>query len=127
MAPPGNAWSAADLDRISRSEEVQVAPRLADGSLRPFTTIWLVEVGDDLYVRSARGVGSGWWRRATASGSGRIRVGDFERDVAFESATDLNEDVDRAYHRKYDRYGPRIVGTVVGAEAQPTTLRVRPG
>jgi hypothetical protein len=124
MATPGKVWSPADLDQIDRSEEIQVAPRRTDGSLQSYVTIWVVEVGDDLFVRSARGVESNWWRRATASGSGRIRAGDIERDVVFEAATDLNVEVDRAYHRKYDRYGERIVGTVVGASAQPTTLRV---
>ena len=34
-----------------------------------------------------------------------------------------------AYHAKYDRYGPSIVGTVVSAEAVVSTLRLvpRPG
>jgi hypothetical protein len=126
MASPSEAWNAADLDRIGRSEEIRVAPRRPDGSLRPFVTIWVVEVGDDVYVRSARGVESGWWRRATASRSGRVRVGELEQDVSFEPATDMNDEVDRAYHRKYDRYGARVVGTVVGDEAHPTTLRLLP-
>lgn len=126
MADTDKHWSEAALDRIDRVEEMQVAPHRADGSLRPFVTIWVVEVGNDLYVRSARGVQSSWWRQATASGTGRIRVGDFEREVAFEPAPEMNDEVDRAYHRKYDRYGPRIVGTVVGDGAHPTTLRLLP-
>jgi hypothetical protein len=126
MASSSETWNAADLDRIGRSEELQVSSHRADSSLRPFITIWVVEVGDDLYVRSARGVGSRWWRRATASGTGRIRAGDVEREVAFEPATEINDDVDRAYHRKYNRYGPTVVGTVVGPGAHPTTLRLVP-
>jgi hypothetical protein len=31
-----------------------------------------------------------------------------------------------AYHAKYDRYGPAIVGSVVSAEAVRSTLRVEP-
>ena len=31
-----------------------------------------------------------------------------------------------AYHEKYDRYGPSIVGTVVSAESATTTLRLLP-
>ncbi len=31
-------------------------------------------------------------------------------------------DIDAAYHSKYDRYGPRIVGSVVGPDAEAVTL-----
>jgi hypothetical protein len=34
--------------------------------------------------------------------------------------------VTAAYHEKYDRYGPSIVGTVVSAESATTTLRLVP-
>ena len=34
--------------------------------------------------------------------------------------------VDAAYHAKYDRYGPQIVGTVTGPKAGPVTLRLDP-
>ena len=31
-----------------------------------------------------------------------------------------------AYHAKYDRYGPRIVGSVVGPNAEAVTIRLVP-
>jgi hypothetical protein len=31
-----------------------------------------------------------------------------------------------AYHAKYDRYGPGIVGSVVGPEAYAVTIRLVP-
>jgi threonine dehydrogenase-like Zn-dependent dehydrogenase len=34
--------------------------------------------------------------------------------------------VDAAYHAKYDRYGPRIVGSVTGPDAYPVTVRLVP-
>jgi threonine dehydrogenase-like Zn-dependent dehydrogenase len=34
--------------------------------------------------------------------------------------------VPQAHHAKYDRYGPAIVGTVVGAKAAPVTIRLVP-
>jgi hypothetical protein len=50
-----------------------------------------------------------------------------ERDVTFaEAAPDANPGIDAAYHAKYDRYGAAIVGTVVGDEAAPVTIRVLP-
>jgi hypothetical protein len=82
---------------------------------------------DDVYVRSARGPSNGWFRRAVASGHGRVRAGGVERDVRFERAlAALHADVDHAYHAKYDRYGQSIVGTVVNPEASRTTLRLVP-
>ncbi len=43
-----------------------------------------------------------------------------------EPAPDVHPALDAAYHAKYDRYGPGIVGTVVGPDVVPVTLRVLP-
>jgi hypothetical protein len=120
-------WAADELTRIGDATELQVASRRSDGSLRPFVTIWVVRLGDDLYVRSAYGTDNPWFRRAKTSGEGRVRAGGVERDVTFTApAADSSADIDAAYHLKYDRYGPRIVGTVVGPHAAPGTLRLVP-
>jgi hypothetical protein len=120
-------WSAQELQRIGDATELQISSRRQDGSLRPFVTIWVVRVGNDIYVRSAYGTDNPWFRRATASGTGRIRAGGVERDVSFETAAaNAYAQIDAAYHVKYDRYGPQIVGTVVGDRAAPTTLRLVP-
>ena len=100
----GAAWSPQDLRSIGASEELQLASRRPDGSLRPFVTMWVVCAGDDLYIRSAYGPGNPWYRRATASGAGRIRAGGIERDVSFaQAAAQAQDDIDAAYHAKYDR------------------------
>ena len=79
--------------------------------------------GDDVYVRSAGGPGRPWYRRAKASGAGRIRGGGLEADVTFaEAMADAHADIDAAYHAKYDRYGLTIVGHVTDAEA--VTIRL---
>ena len=41
------------------AEELEIAASRPDGSLHRFTTIWVVRVGDDLYVRSYRGRNGG--------------------------------------------------------------------
>ena len=121
------SWSPADLDRIGDAEELRIATRRPDGSLRPYVTIWVVRADDDLYARSAHGADNPWFRRATAAGVGRIRAGGVERDVTFAAAApDAHQDIDRAYHAKYDRYGPAIVGSVVGAQAGPVTIKLLP-
>jgi hypothetical protein len=123
-------WTDDELRRVGAATELQIATRRDDGSLRPYVTIWTVRAGDHLYVRSAYGADNPWFRRATASGSGRIRAGGIERDVTFTPVSELDAAtqaaVDAAYHAKYNSYGPQIVGTVTGAHAAPVTLRLVP-
>jgi hypothetical protein len=122
-----SAWTDDDLTRIGGAEELQIASQRSDGTLRPYVAIWVVRAKDGLYVRSAYGSNNPWFRRAKAAGAGRIRTGGIERDVTFaEAAPDRHGDIDQAYHAKYDRYGPAIVGAVTGARAAPVTIRLLP-
>ena len=61
-----------------------------------------------------------WFVRALRSGTGRVRAGGLELDVVFERVT---ADLDAAYHAEYHRYGPAIVGPVLGEKA---TIRLLP-
>jgi hypothetical protein len=120
-------WTADELDRIGRAEELRLASVRGDGTLRPYVIMWVVRAGDDLYVRSAYGPDNPWYRRAKAAGAGRIRAGGVERDVSFADAdAGVHAALDEAYHAKYDRFGPAIVGTVVGDEVVPVTIRLLP-
>lgn len=119
------AWSDDELDRIGDAEALQLASTRADGSLSPYTTMWVVRAGDDIYVRSAGGPESTWYRRARASGAGRIHPGGVERDVTFaEAKADAHAAIDAAYHAKYDQYGSTIVGHVAGPAAKAVTVRL---
>jgi hypothetical protein len=121
------AWTADGLGRLGRADELAIASRRPDGSLRPFVTIWFVRVGDDVYVRSAHGYDNPWFQLALASRRGRIRAGGVERDVEFGvPGPDVVEPLHAAYHAKYDRYGPSVVATVVSPEAARSTLRLVP-
>jgi len=121
------AWTDDELRRIGSTEELELASNRPGGSFRPYVSMWVVRAGQDLYVRSAYGADNPWYRRATASGIGRIRAGAIERNVTFASTTpDAHAAIDAAYHAKYDRYGPRIVGSVVGTAAHSLTLRLVP-
>jgi hypothetical protein len=121
-------WTDDERTRIGAAEQLRLASRRPDGSLRPYVIMWVVRVGDDLYVRSAYGPDNPWYRRARASGTGRIRAGGLERDVTFADADpDVHAAIDAAYHAKYDRHGPRIVGTVVGPQVEAVTIRLLPG
>lgn len=120
-------WTNEELSRIGDAEELQLASVRNDRSLRPYVTMWVVRSGDGLYVRSAHGSDNPWYRRARASGTGRVRAGGVERDVTFAEATaDAHTAIDTAYHSKYDRYGPDIVGSVVGSAVADVTIRLVP-
>ena len=64
-------WPRDELDRVGAAEEIGLASRRGDGSLRPYVTMWAVRAGDGLYVRSAYGPDNPWYRRVIASGAGR--------------------------------------------------------
>jgi hypothetical protein len=129
------AWTSDDLDRVGGAEEPQLASRSADGTLRGFVTMWVVRAGDELYVRSAGGPDRPWYLHATPSRAGPARAGSVERYVTFTDASaDAHEAIDKAidkaidaaYHANYDRYGPAIVGSVVGPDAHRFTVRLTP-
>ena len=123
-----STWTNEQLRAIGSAEELDLASRRPDRSLRPFVTMWVVvAVGDDLYVRSAGGPGRRWYRNALASGTGRIRAAGIETDVIFTDAPDDTPPaIDDAYHATYDRYGPAIVGSVVGPRAHRVTISLAP-
>ncbi len=78
-----SAWTPDDLDLLDATEEVGIASRRADGTIRPYVTIWGVRVGDDVFIRSAHGIDNPWNVRARAAGAGRLSIGSVDRDVTF--------------------------------------------
>jgi hypothetical protein len=116
-----------ELERIGSAEELEIAPRRSDGTLRKAAPIWVVRVGEGLYVRSYRGRDGAWFRAAQSSGEGRVRAGGVAKDVAFVNETDprLNDQVDAAYSAKYRRY-LQYVAPMLTAEVRATTLKLVP-
>ena len=51
----GATWTRGELDRIGAAEELRIASRRRNGTLRNPVTIWVVRVGNELYVRSVYG------------------------------------------------------------------------
>lgn len=45
-----SGWTADELSRIAAAEALEVAARRTDGSLRPPVTVWVVRIGDELYI-----------------------------------------------------------------------------
>src|SRR6266496_295207 len=122
-----NAWTSDELGRIEAADELQIASVRRDGTLRNPTTIWVVRLGDDLYVRSVNGRTSGWFRGTQVRLKGRIRAGGEKKDVTFvDAGPDVGDRIDAAYRTKYRRYAASIVDHTVTAEARSATLKLVP-
>jgi hypothetical protein len=125
MSATISQWTDDELTRVGDAVELQLASRRADGTLRPFTTMWVARAGDDMYVRSAGGPDRPWYRHALTSGAGRILAGGLTSDVTFSPADrGVREELDAAYQAKYDRFGSGPVGHVTGPAAHSVTIRL---
>jgi hypothetical protein len=121
------AWTSDELAKIGNAEELELASRRRDGSLRKPVTIWVVRHGDDLYVRSWRGPTGRWFRGAQQTHEGYIRAGGVDKDVTFVDADDnINDQIDAAYRTKYRRYADSYVPPMISPEARATTLKLVP-
>ncbi|HLW48552.1 MAG TPA: DUF2255 family protein [bacterium] len=121
------AWTSDELDKIAAADELQLAARRRDGTLRRPVTIWVVRHGDDLYVRSAYGRGSAWFRGVQDRHESHIRAGGVDKDVAVvEAEDDINDALDAAYRTKYRRYSATYVDSIVSPGARAATLKFVP-
>ena len=128
MSKSMTAWTNDEINKIGTAEELEIASLRRDGSLRNLVTIWVVRLGDDLYVRSVKGRASAWFRGAQTRHEGRIRAGGVEKDGAFVEETDpgINDQIDAAYCTKYRRYAASIIRSIVSPEARAATIKLVP-
>ena len=120
-------WTNDELDNIAPAEELELTSARRDGSLRNPVTIWVVRHGDDLYVRSYKGLDAAWFRSTQVRHEGRIQAGGVDKDVVFIDADhDIADQLDAAYRTKYGRYRARYVDPMVAAEARAATIKLVP-
>ena len=120
-------WTSDELNKVGTAEELEIASLRGDGTLRKPVTIWVVRIGDDLYVRSVNGRTSAWFRGVQARHEGRIWAGGIEKEVTFVEETDpgINDKIDAAYRTKYSRY-PQYVAPMVTPEVRAATIKLVP-
>lgn len=120
-------WTTDELSKIGAAEELQLASRRRDGTIRNPVTIWGVRHGDDLDVRSVNGSTAAWFRGTQVRREARIWAGGVEKDVAVTEADDtIDDELDAAYRAKYHRYATSIINHIVSAQARSTTLKLVP-
>jgi hypothetical protein len=125
-----STWTSDELNKIGTAEELRIAPRRSDGTLRNPVTIWVVRVDDDLYVRSANGSTAAWYRGTQVRHEGRIRAGGVEKDVTFEDVPEADhsthDQIAAAYRTKYRRYPERFIQPVVRPDSRSVTIKLVP-
>jgi hypothetical protein len=121
-------WTNNELNKVGTAEELQIASLRRDGTLRKPVTIWVVRLGDDLYVRSVNGRTSAWFRGVQARHEGRIWAGGVEKDVTFveETDPDMQEQINAAYRTKYRHYAASIISSIISPEAHSATIKLVP-
>lgn len=122
------AWTKDELDKIGQAQELEIASLRRDGTLSNPVTIWVVRIGNDLYVRSYKGRRGTWFRAAQVRHEGHIRAGGIEKDVTFVEETDsaIDGQLDTAYRIKYRGYSAQYVDPMVAAAARAATIRLVP-
>ena len=81
---------------------MDIATRRADGTLRKPRIVWVVRLGDGLYVRSVNGPDAAWYRGTRTRMQGHIQAGGLDTDVTFVDADHgLDDAIDDAYRTKY--------------------------
>jgi hypothetical protein len=120
-----STWDPADLRAIGSAREIQIATMRRDGSTRTPLPIWVVGIGDELFVRSYHGSEGSWFRQVTAHPYARL--GAAGRDIVVRlvpAEMPTRAKVDDAYIAKYGRSGP--AATMITRTVAATTLRLEP-
>ena len=119
-------WAQIELDAIDAAQELALASARGDGTLRRPVTMWVVRIGEDVYVRSVNGRGSAWFRGAQSQHEAQIRAGGIEKDVSLVETDDTGEQIDAAYQTKYGPRYPTIVPSIVAPQSRDATLKLAP-
>jgi hypothetical protein len=121
-------WTSSELKKIETADELDLSSLRRDGTLRNPVTMWVVRVGDDLYVRAVKGRTGPWFRGTQTRHEGRIRSGGVEKDVFFveEAEPDVNERIDAVYRDKYRRFPQEYVDACLTPAARVATIKLVP-
>jgi hypothetical protein len=118
-------WKPQILSEIGDREEIRISSERTGGGYNRWTPVWVVRVGDDLYVRSGFGKNGFWYRHATGSQAYVDAEG-----VQYKVSLILDRDpvsigaVDEAYRQKYS--ADPSLPLLLSDRARSTTSRLIP-
>jgi len=122
-----SGWTSDELEQIGDVDELQLASARSDSTLRKPVTIWVVRLGDEVYVRSVYGRTSHWFRGIEDRHEGHIRAGGVDKDVRFvEADDDVNDEIEAAYRTKYRHFNASVVDPLFTPGAKAATLELVP-
>jgi hypothetical protein len=116
------------LQLLDETKEVRVETRRDEDAPVHRTTIWVVTVSGDVFVRSVRGEKGRWYREVSENPSAALHVGDRRIPVRAVPVTDEPTvgAVSEAYWSKYGRTSPGSTRAMVQPDTLPTTLKLEP-
>jgi hypothetical protein len=121
---PMTAWTGQELSSLESADEIRVAGRRRDGTLRTLVIVWHVVVDGLLYVRSVRGTEGQWYKGVVRHFEGAISWRGHDREVVYTLDSSHDAEIDAAYAAKY---GTGSATRAITSEiATQTTLRIDP-
>jgi hypothetical protein len=117
--------ASGSLEHLADVQEIDIGFRRPDGSTGS-TPVWVVQAGDEIFVRSRNGPRGGWYRRLRALPDGEVRHQGHVHPVHAEPVADESTlaAVTHAYASKYAR--SPYVGSLLTEAAASATLRLTP-
>ena len=119
-------WKKEELNEISNSDDLHIAPFREDGvTYGTPTWIWSVVVDGALYVRAYHGTASRWYKAAMQQKRGRITAAGITRDVTFERTDgSLNDRIDDSYRAKYET--SPFLAPMIDTRRRSATVKIEP-
>jgi hypothetical protein len=115
-------WTAETLHAFETADELLLVLS-REGRNDISVPVWVVRVGDEVYLRSQDGVTSGWFRRVALEPDQNVELAGIRMPVHFDHlAGHLEREVSEAYLGKYG--GPTFPEVLLGAGAVEATVRV---
>jgi hypothetical protein len=123
-----DSFDPETLRLLDETKEVRIETRRDEDAPAHRTTIWVVTVDGDVFVRSVRGENGRWYREVSANPSAALHAGDRRIPVRAVPVTDEPTvgAVSEAYRSKYGRTSPGSTRAMLQPETLPTTLMLEP-
>lgn len=111
---------------LARIREIDLETTSLDGTKTHRTTIWIVTIGDQAFIRSERGTAGRWYREARQTPDVIVHAGDAAISVTAVPAADPDSirQVSDAFTDKYGRRSAASTAAMLEPHTLETTLRL---